>query len=417
MKQELLRKVKRYIPELVYQKIKQSDFKNKDHLYIICDMIGRMKVYIKNDDYSNSYIDIPKQYFRDLICDVTYLSNAMTFLLSNQIIITDNQYVINEKAKGYKINDIYISKLISVYVESTSISKRIAIKRNERNNSVNDKYKIYKNHFINTFKIHYNEALLFIETNYLTPLPIYSYVEGFSKDIIKSIEKYNRYFLSISMINDGDLFFRVNKTNGRIDTNLTNLKSELKQFITTKNLHQIDISNSQPFILGLVLSNPSPTYSYVEGFSKELERYMDWTSLGVFYENFQKAYYQKNKEVLKMNRKQIKEVMFCIFYSKNEHYKNEKKIFGDIFPNILNYIIERKRKKYNELAIHMQKIESEICIDIICQELDKQNIKYYTIHDSWLVDEKDIPKTKDIISNCFNTKYNHIPNLKTEKIS
>ena len=60
-------------------------------------------------------------------------------------------------------------------------------------------------------------------------------------------------------------------------------------------------------------------------------------------------------------------------------------------------------------------MESKICIDIICKELDKQGIEYYTIHDAWLVDSKDIKKTESIIIEKFYKHLYRRPELKIEK--
>ena len=65
----------------------------------------------------------------------------------------------------------------------------------------------------------------------------------------------------------------------------------------------------------------------------------------------------------------------------------------------------------------MQQLESEICIDIICQELDKEDINYFTIHDAWLVDKFDEIKVKDIIEREFIRKYKSNPTIKVEKIT
>ena len=118
--------------------------------------------------------------------------------------------------------------------------------------------------------------------------------------------------------------------------------------------------------------------------------------------------------------------MFGIFYSRNEYtdkkgkiikpYLKEKNVFKSIFPSVLEVIENEKKVKHNQLAIKMQKLESEICIDVICQELDKQGINYFTIHDAWIVDIMDELKVKNIIETEFIKKYNSKPTIKTEKI-
>jgi hypothetical protein len=76
-----------------------------------------------------------------------------------------------------------------------------------------------------------------------------------------------------------------------------------------------------------------------------------------------------------------------------------------------------KSDKHNQLAIKMQRLESEICIDVICQELDKVGVKYWTIHDSWIVDRIDELKVKMIVEREFMKKSRSVPKLKIEKLT
>lgn len=432
--------LKRYVPELVYNEIKQSNYKNKDHLYVICDMIYRSTIYKKQDDYLG-FIDIPKYYFDSIIKNYKEYIN---YLIENDIILSDNVYSKESgKALGYKFNDKYISKLTSIDIENNVLKRRIIKNVNEKNNVVNKQLKTYKEYFLKTFKIDYNSSIDYLDNWFndeiekiQTQLIISSTninssnvteiifnpnnhkglnkqkIDKYLKSYKKIINKYNSIFISLSSINDGNLFFRKNKTNGRIDTNLTNLKSEYKKFITNKDLYQIDIINSQPFILSLYLNNILSDITPLQ--RKELDLYNDWTSNGVFYEKIKMTYYNQSNKVL--DRQEIKDMMFSIYYSQNGTYTKQKTIFKSIFPFILSIIEKQKENKHNEFAIKLQKLESEICIDIICKELDEQKIKYYTIHDAWLINANDIKQTEKIIIEKFIEKYNNKPELKIEKI-
>lgn len=404
-----MKTINRYVPEKAYDFIIKSEYKNKDHLYIILDMVNRITIFHKRDtDYSNQFIDIPKSYFRDIIVDSKSIKEAMDFLKSNQILDCDNIYSKEKgKAFGYKINDNYFSKLIQVKITKITLTKRIYSNVNKEKNRVNDKYKVYKSFFLGNFKINYSKALNYINSNLNSSLC----GRISAQDIVKSINKYNHQLMSISAINDGDLFFRHNKTNGRIDTNLTNLKSELKQFISIGGLVQLDIVNSQPYLLSLYLNSSLCGRILSDDYSK----YQAWTKKGVFYENFIKEYFNKKQRVL--TREEVKDIMFCIFYSKNNSYRKEKEVFKSIFPSIYVAIENEKKQKHNQLAIKMQQLESEICIDIICQELDKEGIKYFTIHDAWLVDRFDEIKVKSIIEKEFEKKYKSKPTIKVENIT
>jgi len=404
-----MNKVKRYIPEKVYEKIQSLDYKNKEHLYIICDMVYRIGIFRKEDkDYSNKFTDIPSEYFTSLIQKNASFITAKSVLIESDILKCDGIYSkLGGKALGYKFSDSLISRLVSIDVEKKTISKRIISNRNDRNNAVNERLHKYRDYYLNTFKIDYEAAIKYLDNWYSEAIER-------GEEWIKVINKYNSIFMSLSAINDGDLYFRKNTTNGRIDTNLTSLKSEYKKFIISDDLYQIDIVNSQPFILYLYFNAfLCPNFLNDEE-KRELVRYGDWTSSGMFYEMFEKTYFKKTGRTL--SRKEIKDIMFCIFYSKNGSFKKEKNIFVSVFPNIMKWIEKEKDGKHNEFAIKLQRIESKICIDKICSVLDEEDIKYYTIHDAWLVSKKDIDL---VVKTIFREFYNNLhrrPELKIEKI-
>jgi hypothetical protein len=409
----------RYVPEKVHKKIKTSSFKNKEHLYVICDMLYRVTTMRKEDtDYSNKYIDIPASYIRDIITDGDNYQIAKNYLIDHKIIECDNHYSkIDGKALGYRFTKDNISKLIPVEIKKPTLINRIVENRNKRNNFVNKKYTLYKEHFLNTFAIDHTAATIYIndlfdkEIEKLNSNILAQDAFRYLKEYEKLTNQYNHLYISINAINDGQLYFSSNKTNNRIDNNLTSLKSELKRFIISNHpLHQIDIVNSQPFLLSIIL-NEDKNASLD---AAELGKYTDWVTQGLFYENF-KEEYQKiyNTDI---EREEIKPIMFCIFYSKNTSYKKEKAIFENIFPTIHQWIVEQKTKNHNTLAIKMQKFESAICIDQISLQLDLTGIKYYTIHDAWLVNKNDLKNTIRIVENCFLESYKTKPELDKKRI-
>ncbi len=414
--------IKRYIPEKVFDYIQKDGFKNKEHLYVICDMIYRIGIYRKTDQIGG-FVDIPCHYFQDIITKKSSYKAAMAYLSDSGILLCD-QVASKEKGKafGYKFTDPFQSKLVAVNISKGSLGSRIISNINSKNNFVNSKYSKYKSNFLQNFKIDYESAKAFIDQWYdeqleqLQPHPSTSpYVGTFLKDWRRITHQYNSYFISLSAIQDGDLFFRKNKTNGRIDTNLTSLKAELKQFII-QDLWQIDIVNSQPFflLLDILTHTPSSTSPYVGTFLKEVEKYESWVSQGLFYEKFEYQYLIHHQK--SVTRREIKNMLFCIFYSQNNSYLPLKKVFASIFPNIMEYIHQRKSRKHNELAIQMQRLESDMCIETICEQLDINNILYYTIHDAWLVNQEDVQRTIEIIEEYFDKIYQKHPKLDIQNV-
>jgi hypothetical protein len=411
----MIKTINRYLPRNVLEHINKSSYKNPQYLYIICDMIYRISNYHKKDsECFNPYIDIPVHYFTDIITSRNTYYKAINYLKDHKIIECDERYSEKRgKALGYRFHASFVSKLVTVVITKPTLVKRIINNKNSRNNYVSDLMKPAKDHFMKTFAIDYKLAVDYISKEYLKDINKASFNER-----LKALNKFNAHYLSITAIKDGDLFFKKNLTNGRVDSNLTNLKSELKQFITHKNLVQIDIINSQPYLLSLILRSENSTLLNHE----EVIKYSKITSNGNFYEHMMDINYgsiiaQLPKDEIIQKRKNVKNIMFCVYYSKNTSYLKEKKMFEREFPTIMRWINEQKEQTHNTLAIKMQKVESQICIDIITNELNKEEIDYYTIHDAWLVDNKNLIKTIKIISQCFFNKYDGCPQLDIKAIN
>lgn len=408
--------INRYIPELVYQRIKAlNNFKEIDYLIFICDMMYRIKLFKKfEDNYSSeNYLDIPKSYITNTIKKRETADKALQYLLDNKIIECDEVYIPKSKAFGYRFNDELISPIIQFKIEKENLTKNIIMNKNARNNSVSQDLKLAKNYFIKHFKVDFKAASLYIDNIYHQDLN----KATTAKEKLKAINKYNSYLLSIHAINDGDLFFKRNKTNGRIDTNLTSLKSELKQFIIgAQSLTSIDISNSQPLLLSSFISSLCCTLPSISLDTKELGRYSASCIRGTFYDDFMIEYNLTIKDSKKkLTRKDIKEMMFCIFYSKNDSYPKEKAIFKSIYPSISRFIHKYKSDNdYTKLAVDLQKLESNIIIDCITKKLDGSNINYWTIHDSFIVANENKQETKEIIEKEFLNRFKYVPNLKME---
>lgn len=344
----------------------------------------------------------------------------INFFVDNKMIFIDNQFTVGEKTMGYKLREENYSKAIKVEVENIKFQKqRIAFFNSEKEKSKRqvktEQFKKMRSYFKDFVGgINLQEA----------------------KEEIQQMEINARVsqFQLIDKIENENLYFRRNKTNFRLDSNLTNLKSNIKFFNKGKYI-QIDISNSQPFFMGLVISelyivhnlytntsidsvNQQLNIGYfcVEELKKckkeEIEKFVDWTVGGKFYDNFIPAYITDKKE-RENERKKIKKMMMCVLFSKPESYTREKKIFAYHFPGIQNWINAFKEKNgYNQFAIMLQKMESKKVLDEICKELTEKDIYNVTIHDSWIVKNEQFDEALSIIKSYFVTIS---PNFKFEE--
>lgn len=267
--------------------------------------------------------------------------------------------------------------------------------------------------------------------------------------------KRHSYLTSIAMIEDRRFrYFKRNKTNFRLDTNFTSLKSELRPFIVGDYV-SIDLVNSQPLLLSQVLGEIYPTittntipllyscsilgFDLLQWLGKQQFNYLtkihqngvfyDFGELlsfqisciyGVFYEDFQTRFGGGE-----LTRDQIKEMLFSVLFSQNvrhEKYKpvvpypKEKAQFASIYPSIYQVIKTLKHKDHAKLAVLLQRIEAKIFIDSICPELVSQGIIPLTIHDSIIIPADQTDRALRVCENVFKELFGIIPTFQVEHL-
>lgn len=391
--------VGRILDKKVLNFIVSSDYKNKEHLIIICSLIEDYTVIANNfkNLHLSRYVFISDRTIAEYITDRTSRLNAKNYLLDNKIIECDFKSYTNDKAYGYRIHIDYESLPVIYFLQTNTLIKNIIEKRNSRYNLLPEQYHIARDNFMK-IKIDYSKANDYVNSLYLSDIQD-------SSDYTQVIKKYKYYFSSILRIQTGDLYFQQNKTNNRIDNNLSNLPTDLRKFIITdKPLYNLDCTNSQPFLFGIVLiENGIVDINY----NREVVN-------GTIYEYYANSY--NSLYQTEITRGDAKKIIMKILFSKNVMYQNYKDVFRLIFPYAYDFIYKRKLEEHNKLAIELQKLESGLIIDEITNKLNLENINYYTIHDSIVVEEDNVEKTMSILVNTFVEKYNITPKIKQEKL-
>jgi len=201
-------------------------------------------------------------------------------------------------------------------------------------------------------------------------------------DIAKEdIGKIEAYLAQIEDIREANWTFTVDEFSGRVHTNLTYLKSELREYLRVngKPLCQIDIKCSQPLFIGLLAK--------VAGYADE--RYIELC---------QGDLYGWIAEEMSLDRKVVKEQFSQrgLFSSnRSRHQKSQVMLFiKNEFPLIYEYIrITKAGKKtkanpkaHNVLAKMAQESEVKF-IMTACKRIKKQFPFMWvnTIHDSIVV--------------------------------
>jgi len=358
---------------------------------------------------------------------VSNIMSYVTFLKKGEFIVTDGSYQSGRESLKYVLNEKFIGSVAKIELEKECrLSKRIVKKMTSR-------------------KAHYNRFEPFLKSMYKELMKLeldYDKSEEWIRNNASEKQMIS-YLISINQIRDKRYrYCKRNKTNNRLDTNLTNLKSDLRQFIIG-NYVSIDLKNSQPFLLGMLIEsiiNKRETlccYLQYEKLTKSFgvkgikdillfhqneekrkmvnfKPFYDSVLNGVFYDEFTKSH------VGEITRNQVKEMMFGVLFSKNHDYsthnrfvpyESDKKSFESVYPFVYYVIKTLKNRNYKNLSIFLQKFESYLFIDCIAKELEGNGIIPFTIHDSVIVKIEDKEKAIDIINSVFKRELGVIPAL------
>ena len=423
---------KRYVTLPIMEVIQKSNYKRKDDLYCIIDTVYRRQIYFKTELQMNyGFIEIPRASFQKLIPKPEYIKKAIDFLIDNEIILINDYFVRGISAKKYKIKTEFLGNKVAVEIMDKNINQRIKkIKLDKRKIRVKN-MEFAKSKYYKSFKIDFNGAIKAIMNKAIEEIKIVCKSINFNlnnnqiKEIIDCKGDYikNRNIINhlkigfqlnnilhrlmvhqqqVNVINDGYLFFKRNKTNGRLDTNLTSLPSYLRKFIkSNEKLFNLDIKNSQPYFLYTKLLKEESINS------DELELYGKLVLSGTLYEYLAEVFdgvaFEKLYEFEKtIKRKKAKLNLFKIFYSKIGSYIKIKEQFSSKFSTIMEFINQTNSIEYNTLAIQLQERESITVLDVIMVKLQELEIFPFTIHDSFIVTESELPIVKKVVlDSCF----------------
>lgn len=430
---------KRYLPQQALDLIQKSDYKRKDDLYCIVDLIYRRQVYFKtNLQKQYGFIDIPRASFQKLIARTNYIKDGIDFLIEEGIVRRNDYYQRGLQAKGYKISTEFLGSKEVVLITDKSINDRIKKDRLETRKRRVKNLEFAKSKYFKTFGIDREGALeaayerAFTDIQSMCNFLKYNITAADIKNIIECTNDYVKHRAMILVqekgkelhhilhrlmvhqqqiysISDGFLFFHRNSTNGRLDTNLTSLPSYLRKFIRSdEKLFNLDIKNSQPYFLYTRLRSSSVVDK------AELEYYGKMVIEGRLYE-FLATEFERLTDRPK-TRNEMKAILFKIFYSKTTSYEGYKKAFRSIFPTIMDHIDLTNTEEHKTLAIELQTLESFTILDVVMVELQSRGINPFTIHDSFIVTEAELEEVKSVFNEKLQAMYGIIPQLHEEEL-
>jgi hypothetical protein len=234
------------------------------------------------------------------------------------------------------------------------------------------------------------------------------------------INQYNTDLISISKIVNEDWFIEQPDSSSRIYTNLSNLSTDLRNFLYHKKHNQIlinlDIRNSQPYIFSLLLTEK---YRGKE-LPYDVKQYIELTASGKFYEHVMSLLGMSKEEIAdNIKRKEFKIEFFGKIFFCNTHYSirtREGKIFAKNFANVYALINEYKEEAYQKLAIEMQHNEAKVILGEVGTKLKTKKIWFNTIHDSVVVLAEHAEQVKEIVLASFRKSIGIAPTIHDDKL-
>ena len=344
-------------------------------------------------------------------------------LLNNGFIRTDMEYIPGKKSKGFLLN-----KYKGHYAEVKRIEvKDFVIRKNKRRQQQIEKKEKQKadkkyNHITKWFNLNLQ---IDVEGAKKKTEELFQEQTGGIKGKKKGkpsiwARRYKAIY-SINKFANQEFYYSVDDNVGRFHSNLTNIKRELRHFITYdgQKLVNVDIKNAQPLFSTLQLnktfyeknsellnfysfpsflqlllpstithSSSTTIIMLVESLKKLIDKgfgeYESYVHSGEFYKKLADTMYPKQP----YDKQAMKTMVFTIFFSNNRYMGQEgakpKRDFKEQFPNVYEVIRLIKKNNHRALAHLLQKIESNLIIGAVTSRIAKErpNLPFFTIHDS-----------------------------------
>lgn len=236
--------------------------------------------------------------------------------------------------------------------------------------------------------------------------------------LAKGQRNVGRQWYALHMLSTGRLFFCTDHKTGRVFTNITNLLTKFRQYLSFNgsDLVNIDVRNSQPLIFSVQLLDfykkehnikPHPIHMGVQfnplkHIPHDVRLFIRLCQKGLLYD------YMIKKWDVRQKKQQFKRSFFAnIFFSEAERSTRHNELFAATFPNVWEFIQNAKEHNNRDFPLSMQKQEADIIISGVCGILATEpyrHIPILTIHDSIMTTPEFAPVVRSIMLDQFRAK-------------
>lgn len=407
-------------------------FKYKiDHFYYIVDYLVR-GMDIEDLDDNAGYVNLNAKKLQKVNHEY---KKYLNHLLQHKFLRTDMKYFVGKKSRGYLINrytDTTTFAFKKISITDFVIHKKKIKEINELAAVTEATKKQYPflTKWFDGLDIDRQKALEELERVF--PIKITG-IRGTAKGKASNLAKRFRAIHAIEKITRREWYYNIDQNVGRFHSNITNLKKELRNYITYQGqkLVNVDIKNSQPLFSTLLLnkefysrntlcnissipnyqsllSNSYHSYSsliimVVKSLKKpdneDIKKYNKYVNSGSFYEQIFEEMYPDQP----FDKAKAKTMMFMIYFSRNNYMgqpkAEPKKRFKKLFPNTYKVFRLLKLCDYTALSRILQRIESNIIIQNVVPRISREraDLPIFTIHDSIVTTLGNEHYTSDII--------------------
>ena len=396
-----------------------------DKFRYIISLITEIPAFNKDILDKYAYVPIQAKMLQDRIHNYR---QYLDYLLQHEILETDNHWVKDKECIGYRFTPQYHTPVkpetISLYTLVKNVDSRTKFEQR-----MEKKYAHLRRWFNDGLQIDYEAAIDYLYSQFK-----YNTKAG----VENALQKFNANCVCAYRLKKHDYIFTVDDNVGRLHTNLTTMKKELRNFLTYegKPMVSVDYANSQPCLTSVFMDErfytlpsaepenpglkPNNTFLSVYNLSKPVSTFLPFTSsysiqdilsyimivkseeslTGIGFQGFidcvcKGELYPFIQQEVKArtgvditNKKKLKAVVFTAFFTDNRFIgqpeAEPKRIFRDLFPEVYKVYAKIKRGDSTILPRLLQTIESKLMLDRVAERIRTEYPKMviYTIHDS-----------------------------------
>lgn len=391
-----------------------------DYFYYILDVVCDKMDYL--DPYKEGkWVYLNAQKLRTITHEY---KKYLDYLVDADILLYNHSYIVGERSRGYRIApNFYNGDLIQIPVDKHNLSLKRKLKEKKKEAKQvpegSDEYYYLTKWFNGKLTIDKEGAFKCIDRLYPVSKSNFNRTSKSSKGAGRF-----KALRAIQKLSNGDFYYKVDDNIGRFHTNLTNIKKELRDYMSYdgQKLVNQDIKNSQPFLSGILFKQDFYTGEgrlcitdfkpvnqlnsnnklnktlndicyYImladspeSPIHKEFEQYLSSIQGGQFYEEVFSLMYPRMR-INNMLRKRIKLLVLTLFFADNRHgpqLRKKEAPFKRKFPTV--YKIFSLLKRHNKVILShiLQRTESRLIIEIITKRiaLERPELPIFTVHDS-----------------------------------